>query len=134
MKQMCHLCDSLFPFKFFLVECKWTAPKKILVAIRKYAFPCEIRLCWYFLMDKFFYFSILPLLWTNILYFLYEFRQNVGVFVCGPRKMTSRVHRLCNRLNRNKAQLHFNQESFSWSYQHFDCRWWFTPSILVFHI
>ncbi|XP_030851094.1 NADPH oxidase 4 [Strongylocentrotus purpuratus] len=40
-------------------------------------------------------------------------KQNIGVFVCGPRKMTSRVHRLCNRLNRNKAQLHFNQESFS---------------------
>ncbi|XP_063954837.1 NADPH oxidase 4-like [Lytechinus pictus] len=40
-------------------------------------------------------------------------KQDIGVFVCGPRKMTSRVHRLCNRLNKHKARLHFNQESFS---------------------
>ncbi|XP_022106814.1 NADPH oxidase 4-like isoform X1 [Acanthaster planci] len=38
--------------------------------------------------------------------------SNVGVFVCGPKKLSLRVHKRCNRWNRHKTRLHYNKESF----------------------
>ncbi|XP_071487087.1 NADPH oxidase 4-like [Diadema antillarum] len=40
-------------------------------------------------------------------------KTDIGVFVCGPSKLSSRVHRLCNRFNKDKVKLHFNKERFS---------------------
>ncbi|XP_072018761.1 NADPH oxidase 4-like [Amphiura filiformis] len=39
--------------------------------------------------------------------------SDIGVFVCGPRKLSQKVHRLCNARQKNKTKLHFNKETFS---------------------
>ncbi|XP_071800889.1 NADPH oxidase 4-like [Asterias amurensis] len=38
--------------------------------------------------------------------------SNVGVFVCGPKKLSKRVHKHCNGWNQRKTKFHYNKESF----------------------
>ncbi|XP_032832496.1 NADPH oxidase 4 isoform X2 [Petromyzon marinus] len=39
-------------------------------------------------------------------------RTSVGVFCCGPQKMSRAVHRTCNRCNAHGTSFHYNKESF----------------------
>ncbi|XP_033107065.1 NADPH oxidase 4-like isoform X2 [Anneissia japonica] len=40
--------------------------------------------------------------------------SSIGLFVCGPKKLSNHVQKLCNRINRQrKIKMHFNKETFS---------------------